>query len=183
MIKVLKNKNFKLHDSGLWVSKDGEVYVPKSGKRPAHFTYGSLGNRGYLLVKYKYQLYLVHRLVAQCWIPNPDNLKTVDHENQIRTDNRVKNLRWADMKLQTQNRGKYKKPNTPKNNAKSKKVYQYTLDGQLVKVWPSTAECGRNGFKQSCVAACCNNRFNREGNNVYKGFIWSYKSPSEIVKI
>lgn len=37
----------------------------------------------------------VHRLVAEHFIPNPDNLPMVDHRNGNRVDNNVKNLRWA----------------------------------------------------------------------------------------
>ena len=37
----------------------------------------------------------VHRLVAQAFIPNPQNKPYIDHINTIRNDNRIENLRWA----------------------------------------------------------------------------------------
>lgn len=56
---------------------------------------------------------------------------------------------------------------------KSKKVYQYTLDGELVRVWPSTKEVGRNGFDQSRVAEICRGSKRRI---THKGYIWKYES-------
>ena len=55
-----------------------------------------------------------------------------------------------------------------KNGSKSKTVYQYTLDGELVKTWESTKECKRNGFHH--VADCCRGERKQD-----KGYIWSYK--------
>lgn len=51
----------------------------------------------------------------------------------------------------------------------AKQVYQYTLDGKLVGIWPSTRECGRNGFDQGAVSKCCRGEL-----QTYKGYIWSY---------
>ena len=43
----------------------------------------------------KQQNFLVHRLIALAYIPNPDNKPCIDHINRITTDNRIENLRWA----------------------------------------------------------------------------------------
>ena len=51
----------------------------------------------------------------------------------------------------------------------SKKVLQFTLDGEFIREWPSTKECGRNGFSQSAVCSCCNGKKPQ-----YKGFKWCY---------
>ena len=58
------------------------------------------------------------------------------------------------------------------NNAKiSKKVNQFDLDGNLIKVWESTKEAGRNGFDQSRIAELCRGSKRRK---THKGFIWKY---------
>ena len=46
----------------------------------------------------------IHRLVALAFIPNPDNLPTVDHIDRNKSNNNVNNLRWADRQTQINNR-------------------------------------------------------------------------------
>ena len=69
----------------------------------------------------------IHRLVAQAFIPNPENKPTVDHINRDRLDNRVENLRWATHEEQQSNKivstGQIKVP--VKAVDKSGNVYYY----------------------------------------------------------
>lgn len=65
---------------------------------------------------------------------------------------------------------KKKISNAKINNTKlSKKVAQYTLHGELVKIWESTNECGRNGFNQGHIASCCRGEL-----KTHKKFKWKY---------
>ena len=52
----------------------------------------------------------------------------------------------------------------------SKKVYQYDLKGNLINVWASTMDCGRNGYEAKTISACCLGKL-----KTHQNFIWSYK--------
>lgn len=65
--------------------------------------------------------YLVHRLIAQVFIPNPENLREVNHKNANRRDNRPENLEWVSSKENKRHAialGLYKNlgKNTPKGS-------------------------------------------------------------------
>ena len=68
----------------------------------------TLGENGYFYVTMNAKQYLKHRLIAQQFIPNPDNLPMIDHKNRIKTDNRIENLRWINNQENQLNRKSWK---------------------------------------------------------------------------
>ena len=73
------------------IYSDGRVW----SKKRNIFLKSSKVGAGYLKVALDKKDKYIHRLVAEHYIPNPDNLNEVDHKNRDKTDNRVENLRWT----------------------------------------------------------------------------------------
>lgn len=92
---------------GVLVREDGMVLNSVKGGHGKKYawTNGYLHKDGYSTVRIRGKDYKVHRLVADVFIPNPENKPTVDHINRIRDDNSVCNLRWATHKEQVENSG------------------------------------------------------------------------------
>lgn len=91
-------------------------YVSNTGKVKSfkgNIIKGSVDNFGYIGVglktNRKWKRVKVSRLVAEAFIPNPENKPCVDHINTIKTDNRVENLRWVTYKENMRNPITYKR--------------------------------------------------------------------------
>lgn len=124
-----------------------------------------------LKVNGKSKVMLAHRLVALTFIPNPKKLPYVDHIDNNKINNTLKNLRWV----------------SPSENTKSyhdnfkvlKKIMQLDSDGCLIKIWNSINEIIEE-----------NPKFNRrtifskisDGYKAY-GFIWKYKNYSKKILV
>lgn len=129
-------------------------------------------NSGYLMVHFrnengKRKGLLVHRLVAQAWIDNPEGKKQVDHIDENKLNNRVENLRWATPKENTNHGTGMKRAALSRGIS----VAQLTEDNEVIAIFPSLAEAGRKTkINDSAIGACCSGRFKHAG-----GYKWRYE--------
>ena len=101
---------------GILVREDGKVLCPRRWVKvrqgvckPTVWVWnpGSDRGNGYLRVTINQKTYLVHRMVAETFLPNPENKPTVDHLDRNRANNNLSNLKWADLHEQQVNTKRY----------------------------------------------------------------------------
>lgn len=184
------------------VSNLGQVRsVRWRGGRKTHCIFHDLKESGYvevLLVKNKENRYRrVHQLVAEAFIPNPENKPQIDHIDGDRTNNRVENLRWC-TPIENNNN-----PITLKRKAVSqiepakekwrkgcfdtikKPIRQYSLSGNFIKEWESSASASRDLFGATMnnrraereISKCCRGEIRQA-----YGFIWIYKGNENKIE-
>lgn len=119
----MENKNsvtFKEIYDNYIVYSDGKVW----SKRYKRFLKGNIV-RGYLVVCLNHKMKLVHRLVAESFIPNPDNLPQVNHKDENKLNNSVENLEWCDAKYNTNYGTGIQRQWETKHNKNKDKAEQY----------------------------------------------------------
>ena len=80
---------------------EGKYAITSCGKVYSYFTkkFLKLGNVGvYKSVKLQGKDFLIHRLVAEAYLDNPDNLPCVNHKDENTTNNCLNNLEWCTYK-------------------------------------------------------------------------------------
>lgn len=177
MVKAVQVKDFPNY----YVTENGDVYSRNYGgtgrikKLKPHKTHG------YIIVQLsrnkKNFHKLVHRLVAQAFIPNPKNKREVNHINGIKTDNRVENLEWVTssenknhaykvLKQEGHLTGKY-----GKLHPKSKIVLQIKNNIIINKFYGRLEAQRMTGINAYSIWLCCVGKAKTAG-----GFEWKYKN-------
>ena len=165
------------------VSNKGNVYsVDRTRalgrKRGGRMLKPGYTSRGYLQVNLhkngKPKTRTVHRLVAEAFIPNPENSLQVSHIDKIKDNNNVENLEWL--------ASEYDDRYGTRSGSLSKKVRAVNIGTGEVLTFNSLTEAGRNGYNTSAVSKACRGGYKtRHGKLVggdgrtYKGFRWSYE--------
>ena len=148
---------YEVSDQGrvksLW---NGKEKILKPGKNSSGYLLVSLHKDGHgKTVK-------IHRIVAESFIPNPQGLATVNHKDEVKTNNVASNLEW----MSREDNVAYSQPHLAK---RSVQMFDKQT-GELLATFPSLMEARRvTGINQSHISECCNDKLKSAG-----GYIWRY---------
>lgn len=109
----------------------------------------------------------VHKLVALHFIPNPDNLPTVNHKDEDKLNNHVSNLEWLTVK-DNDNYGT--RNERMANSKKINPVAQFDLDMNLIEIHAGIKDAQRNtGVNRNSIRAVCRGERDSAG-----GYKWRF---------
>ena len=112
----------------------------------------SKGTKGYqvicLMKNNKKYTRRIHRLVAEAFIPNPNNYQTVNHIDEDKTNNNVNNLEWCTFEYNTKYGTRAERCGKP--------IKQLSIDGALIAIYKTSKDAERNtGINHSHILRCC----------------------------
>ena len=119
------------------IDKNGNKHTIRGKKKIPHDN-----GKGYLAYNINNKHVYAHRIVAETFIPNPENKPEVDHIDGNRCNNCVWNLRWV-TKRENQDNPITKRRNKVSHDSQKKSVIQLDLNGNYIKKWVGIGEAAR----------------------------------------
>jgi len=153
------------------VSNYGNVRSLKFGK--IKYLKPAKNQKGYYFVQLckngQKKNFIVHRLVANAFIDNPNNYPQINHIDENKLNNRASNLEWCDNRYNTR-------------YSQAKKVIGVNPKDDFIIVMGATRDGEEIGLKHQNVSNAANGKFHKKGNHTYKGLNWFY-IPNELYNV
>lgn len=166
-IRSLKNKTIR--SNGRKLSRGGILLKQATDKKG--YKRVALRKDG------KSKTFMVHRVVAETFLSNVNNLPMVNHKDENKANNNVENLEWCD-NIYNINYGTFRERQKNKMMVYAKPVIVYNSKGEFIKECPSVKEAARfTSCSVSSVTNCCKNRKYYLSSKGYK-----FKYKEDIIK-
>lgn len=181
-------KSIEGYDDKYLISNFGEVksLIDNCGNARELIKTKRIANNGYHYVnlwnKSKMKSIKIHRLVANAFIPNPEDKPQVNHKDGNKKNNHIDNLEWVTgsenvmhalktgLKSMPTGENNYMYRRHGKNNPHSISVNQYDLNGNYIKTWDNIKEA-ETGLNITRISAVCRGVAGRKSAG---GYIWKY---------
>lgn len=158
---------------GFLIAENGKIIRIKYWNKDVYEYVTQTKHNGYLVVGILGKQYRVHRLIAQAFIPNPENKPQVNHKDGNKLNNNIENLEWCTAKENIrhswENGLSYKR--FGKENDKTKPIIQYDLNGNIIKIWEDPNEIEKElGISKNSIQKAISKHYKNSF-----GYRWGHK--------